>query len=196
MLRILMIVTLAIAFGDPIAFSQNDPIRDVNLRIGTAADGQTYPAIGMPFGMTHWTPETRPGEVKCIAPYYDSDRRLSGFRGTHFISGSCVRDYGSFTLMPESGRLRLLGKERASVFERDSEQMSPAKYSVRLPEEKIEATIAGLSRSGLFQFRFEQSETAWFVVQNNASLPTGWTTIDLKLKEVTGEVPVRRLFSV
>lgn len=195
MLRNLSLATFVIVFAAPITFAQHDPMRDVNLRIGTAADGQTYPAIGMPFGMTHWTPETRPGEVKCIAPYYDSDRRLTGFRGTHFISGSCVRDYGSFTLMPESGRLRLLGKERASAFEHASEQMSPAKYSVRLPEEKIEATIAGLSRSGLFQFRFERNESAWFVVQNNASLPTGWTSIDLKLKEVTGEVPVRRLYA-
>ena len=30
-----------------------------------------------------------------------------GFRGSHFLSGSCTQDYGSFTLMPGSGPLKL-----------------------------------------------------------------------------------------
>jgi putative alpha-1,2-mannosidase len=37
----------------------------VNVMIGTAAEGQTYPAAGVPFAMTQWTPQTRAGEVKC-----------------------------------------------------------------------------------------------------------------------------------
>src|SRR5665213_2980224 len=66
----------------------------VDLRIGTAGNGQTFPAIGVPFGMTQWTPQTRSGELKCVAPYYASDARIQGFRGSHFMSGSCTKDYG------------------------------------------------------------------------------------------------------
>src|SRR5579884_1644119 len=78
----------------------------VNPLIGTAHDGQTYPVAGVPFAMTDWTPETRRGETKCVAPYYAADRRIEGFRGSHFLSGSCTQDYGSFTVMPVSGGWR------------------------------------------------------------------------------------------
>ena len=68
--------------------------------VGTANDGQTFPAAGVPFAMTQWTPQTEPGEIKCHAPYYFRDARMEGFRGTHFLSGSCTQDYASVTLMP------------------------------------------------------------------------------------------------
>lgn len=67
---------------------------------GSELKGQTYPAAGRPFGMTQWTPETRPTEAKCISPYYYNDQYLTGFRGTHWMSGSCTQDYGSATIMP------------------------------------------------------------------------------------------------
>ena len=57
---------------------------EVNPLIGTAAEGQTFPATGVPFGMTQWTPQTRDGEAKCVAPYYFADTRIQGFRGSHF----------------------------------------------------------------------------------------------------------------
>jgi len=56
--------------------------------IGTAADGQTFPAAGVPFAMTQWTPQTRAGEGKCVAPYYAADTHIQGFRGSHYLSGS------------------------------------------------------------------------------------------------------------
>ena len=80
-------------------------VDQVNPLIGTAAQGQTFPSTGVPFGMTQWTPQTRDGEQKCIAPYYFADNRIQGFRGSHFMSGSCTQDYGSVTLMPTMGPL-------------------------------------------------------------------------------------------
>jgi len=56
----------------------------VHTRTGTQNEGQTYPAVGLPFAMTQWTPQTRAGETKAIAPYYYTDKRLQGFRATHF----------------------------------------------------------------------------------------------------------------
>src|ERR1700682_3248730 len=76
------------------------PYEMVDPRIGTANEGQTYPVVGMPFGMTGWTPETRATEDKCVSPYYYNDSRITGFRGSHWLSGSCTQDYGSVTLMP------------------------------------------------------------------------------------------------
>ena len=48
-------------------FAAVDSYRLVDPRIGTANDGQTYPVVGMPFGMTGWTPETQPTENKCLS---------------------------------------------------------------------------------------------------------------------------------
>ena len=46
-----------------------DAYRLVDPRIGTANDGQTYPVVGLPFGMTGWTPETQPTEgTGCSRP--------------------------------------------------------------------------------------------------------------------------------
>src|SRR5579871_4829745 len=87
--------------------AQTAPVESVNEAIGTAHEGQTFPSTGPPFAMTQWTPQTRAGNVKCVAPYYDADRRIQGFRGSHFLSGSCTQDYGSVTLMPLSGELQL-----------------------------------------------------------------------------------------
>src|SRR5260370_34712886 len=64
-------------------FAAVDSYRLVDPRIGTANDGQTYPVVGMPFGMTGWTPETQPTENKRLSPYYDKDPNVPGFRGSH-----------------------------------------------------------------------------------------------------------------
>jgi hypothetical protein len=60
---------------------------------GSEDKGQTFPAVGRPFGMTQWTPETRTTENKCVSPYYYSDSRITGFRGSHWMSGSCTQCY-------------------------------------------------------------------------------------------------------
>lgn len=41
--------------------------------------------------MTAWGPQTRAGNVKCIAPNYAADKRIQGFRGSHFFTGSCIQ---------------------------------------------------------------------------------------------------------
>jgi putative alpha-1,2-mannosidase len=63
----------------------------VNPLVGAAAQGQTFPIAGVLFAMTDWTPQTRDGEKKSVAPYYATDTHIQGFRGSHFLSGSCTR---------------------------------------------------------------------------------------------------------
>src|SRR4051812_7821076 len=67
---------------------------------GTELNANTIPAVTLPFGMTQWTVETRQSETKCQPPYVYADNKLTGFRATHWLSGSCTQDYGSFTIMP------------------------------------------------------------------------------------------------
>ena len=55
---------------------------------GSEGNANTIPAVGLPFAMTQWTPQTRQSENKCIPPYFYKDSLLSGFRGTHWLSGA------------------------------------------------------------------------------------------------------------
>jgi predicted alpha-1,2-mannosidase len=174
-----------------------EPFADrVNELIGTSADGQTFPATGVPFAMTQWTPQTRAGEVKCVAPYYFADTRIQGFRGSHFLSGSCAQDYGSFTLMPLNDSSRLGDVERSSSFSHSSEQAHPYRYSVDLTDSGIHAEITGAERSGMMQFQFAAGrKTGWVAVENNLRLGTGSIQIDPVRQEITGQNPVYRIYA-
>ncbi len=169
---------------------------EVNVMIGTAAEGQTFPATGVPFAMTQWTPQTRAGEEKCVAPYYAADTRIQGFRGSHFLSGSCAQDYGSFTLMPLASPEKLGADEQSSPFSRASERARPYLYSVDLTESGIHAEITGSLRSGMMRFRFAPGEkTGWLSVENNMRLGNGMIRIDPVRQEITGANPVYRLYA-
>jgi putative alpha-1,2-mannosidase len=135
--------------------------------VGTSAEGQTFPVAGVPFAMTDWTPQTRDGETKCVAPYYFEDKRIQGFRASHFLSGSCTQDYGSFTLMPVSGKLKLEAEARASAFTHSEETAHPYQYSVRLSDYDIRADMTGTLRCGILRFQYNRPGAAWLVLQSN-----------------------------
>ncbi len=80
------------------AGAQSRPADLVDPLVGTANEGQTFPAAGVPFAMTQWTPATRDGQRKGLVPYYFADTQFHGFRGSHFLSGSATQDSGSSTL--------------------------------------------------------------------------------------------------
>jgi predicted alpha-1,2-mannosidase len=167
----------------------------VNERIGTANEGQTFPATGLPFAMTQWTPQTRDGETKCIAPYYFADSRIQGFRGSHFPSGSCTQDYGSVTLMPLSGPLKLGAAERSSSFSHDSETMTPYRYAVTLSDYGIDAELTGATRAGLMRFRYRNPGKSWILVQSNSSRGDSTVQIDPDRAEIVVVSPVHRMYA-
>jgi predicted alpha-1,2-mannosidase len=175
---------------------EHSPADAVHVMIGTGGEGQTFPATGVPFAMTQWTPQTREGEGKCVAPYYAGDTRIQGFRGSHFLSGSCAQDYGSFTVMPLATTARLDAMGRSSAFSRQSEVARPYVYSVSLADSGIHAEITGTQRSGMMRFRFaEGARTGWIAVENNLRLGHGSVHIDVEKQEITGENPVYRIYA-
>ena len=56
--------------------------------------GNTAPFVGTPFGMTHYTVESQRSTHKCIAPFYAQDSIITGFRLSHWLSGSCTQVRG------------------------------------------------------------------------------------------------------
>jgi predicted alpha-1,2-mannosidase len=155
---------------------------------------QTFPAVGTPFAQAHWTPQTRTTEQKCISPYYHMDTRLSGFRASRWMSGSCTQDYGSVTVMPLAGRLQVTPGRYASAFSHASETASPAYYAVTLADYDIRSELTAGTRVGMLQFTFGRPDSAWVVVQPNSDEGEGFVEVRPDRREIVGYNPVHRIY--
>ncbi|MCE7058761.1 GH92 family glycosyl hydrolase [Dyadobacter sp. CY343] len=194
----------------PAVFAQKMPVQYVETRIGTAPSttesaqahseagselkGQTIPAVGVPNGMTQWTPQTRSTETKCIAPYYYTDQKFQGFRGTHWLNGSCVQDYGTLTIMPVSGELVTNSELRASTFSHEKERSAPNYYGAYLEDEKIDAEVTATARAAVMRFRFESGSESFVIIEPNSDEGQGSVEIFPEKGEVVGYNPVHRIY--
>jgi predicted alpha-1,2-mannosidase len=170
------------------------PYTLVDMRLGTAHDGQTYPVVGMPFAMTGWTPETQANEAKCVSPYYYKDSRMTGFRGSHWLSGSCTQDYGSVTLMPTTGELHVLPQDRASEFSHQDETTAPAYYSVMLKKYDTRVELTGATRSGIMRIRYPDQADGNLIIEPYVKPGEGLVRVIPEKNEVVGYNPVHRLY--
>jgi len=161
---------------------------------GTESKAQNIPSVGLPFGNTNWTAQTRSSENKCVAPYYYADNQFQGFRASHWLSGSCTQDYGSFTLMPLTGTVKTKPSAWAYRFEHSKEVSKPYFYSVLLNNDEIKAEMAALSYSAIFRFTFEHADTATFLIQANSDKDLAHILIDTLKNEVSGFNPVHRIY--
>lgn len=161
---------------------------------GSENNAQVIPSVTLPFGMTNWTPQTRASETKCIAPYYYTDSIINGFRGSHWLSGSCVQDYGSMSIMPISGALHCEPKERGSKFSHQFEESTPYAYKVKLLDYKINAEMTATRRCGMFQFTFENEGQAHIVVNPNSDEGEGLLHVLPQTNEIVGYNPVHRIY--
>ncbi|MBC7874344.1 MAG: glycoside hydrolase family 92 protein, partial [Ferruginibacter sp.] len=159
---------------------------------GTEANANTIPAVTLPFAMTQWTPQTRTTEIKCQPPYYYKDSLLSGFRGTHWLSGSCTQYYGSFTIMPVAGKLKTTLKEYAIPFSHANEITTPAYY--KLSADNIVTEITSTLRCGLMQFTMEKDDSLYLLIMPNSDKAKGFVKMDALKGEVWGYNPAHRIY--
>ncbi|MFT2009091.1 GH92 family glycosyl hydrolase [Pontibacter sp. 13R65] len=161
---------------------------------GTEHLANTIPAVGVPFGMTQWTPQTRTTEEKCVAPYYYKDTKLSGFRGTHWISGSCTQDYGSVTIMPVTGKLKTRVTDVETPFSHEQETAAADYYRVQLAQYKITAELTALARSSMLQFTMQRADSLFLLVMPNSDEKKGFVRVDRARKEIVGYNPAFRIY--
>jgi len=162
---------------------------------GSELRGQTFPAVGRPFGMTQWTPETRTTELKCISPYYYNDRFITGFRGSHWMSGSCTQDYGSASLMPFTTGLRdTITRPPVSKFSHKNEVASPSYYSVILDSYSVQAELTASVRSGIIRFTYPGREKSCVFIRVNSDENEGSIMIDQSRNEIILRNPVHRIY--
>ncbi|WP_205334649.1 GH92 family glycosyl hydrolase [Flavobacterium fluviale] len=142
------------------------PIDWVNPLIGTDSDygisnGNTYPAIAMPWGMNFWTPQT--GNMGDGWAYTYKSNRIKGFKQTHQPS-PWMNDYGQFSIMPVTGELKFKEEERQSWFSHKAETVTPYYYSVYLADHNVTTEITPTERAARFRFTFPETDKAYIVI--------------------------------
>ena len=124
------------------------------------------PSVGPPFAMTNFVAQTGESLMSRMNYFYEDDR-IIGFLTSHQPT-VWMGDYGYVSLMPQTGDLRVLPKDRALKFSHAAEVSKPYDYSVLLNADNnknIKAEMASTSRCAIFQFTFSSSDEAHIIVQ-------------------------------
>src|SRR3984885_1313136 len=125
------------------------------------SNGNTYPAIALPWGMNTWTPQT--GKMGDGWQYTYDSYRINGFKQTHQPS-PWMGDYGQFAIMPETGHLKVTQNGRQSWFSHKTEIAKPYYYSVYLADHDVITEIAPTERSAQFRFTYPKSDSSFIVI--------------------------------
>ncbi|SFD72138.1 GH92 family glycosyl hydrolase [Spirosoma endophyticum] len=154
-----------VAHAQPVAQS-TDWVELVNPLIGTdskpsLSNGNTYPAIALPWGMNFWMPQT--GKMGDGWAYTYAADKIRGFKQTHQPS-PWMNDYGQFSIMPMTGKLRINEDERASWYSHKAEIVKPYYYSVYLADHNVTTEIAPTERAASFRFTFPKTDSSFVVV--------------------------------
>ncbi len=141
--------------------------------------GNTYPAIGVPRGMTYWAPQTSDGRF-----LFDRQaKELCGIRATHSPS-PWLGDYGHFDIFPMLGPVRPTPQQRSSPCRLEEMVLRPHTCRMRLLRDGIDVRLAATCRCAILEFDFPGTGDAAIVLQTGAAE-----------KRTYGEVVVRDLGS-
>ncbi|HEY3705366.1 MAG TPA: GH92 family glycosyl hydrolase [Terracidiphilus sp.] len=117
-----------------------DLVSLVNILQGTDSTyyfsrGNTLPIAALPFGMAHWTLQSRANTPWMFQP---ADRRIQGFRCTHQLS-PWLSDYGHALFMPFCGDAKPDADARSSSYRPEDSTLAP--HSLRLKLLRYEADV-------------------------------------------------------
>ncbi len=138
----------------------------VNVLMGTdskqsLSNGNTYPAIGTPWGMNYWTPQT--GKNGDGWQYTYAAEKIISFKQTHQPS-PWMNDYGQFSIMPTTGGMKWKEADRASWFSHKAEEARPYGYKVYLADADVTTEFTATERAAYFQFTFPKNDSSAFVI--------------------------------
>ena len=143
-----------------------DPVDWVNPLMGTdskpsLSNGNTYPAVAVPWGMNFWTPQT--GPMGSGWQYQYNADKINGFKQTHQPS-PWMNDYGAFAIMPVTKHMKFTHDDRASWFSHKTEISKPYYYSVYLADDDVTAELTPTERAAQFRFTYPKSDSSFVVV--------------------------------
>lgn len=153
--------------------------------------GNTLPIAAMPFGMAHWTLQSRNDSPWMFHP---GDRRIQGIRSTHQLS-PWLGDYGHATFLPFSGDTKFDAASRASSFRPEKAKLSPHSFQLRLQRYGIEIEVIPTERCALMGATYSKADAPGWLVEIPGSQAPSWEhddagrTITFTSRENQGGVP-------
>ncbi len=172
MRRIGLAAAMAACLSGPVwAQAANDPVTAVDVFIGTAGKGHTFPGAVAPFGMVQLSPDTdfRPfrQSYDWASGYRNDDPTIMGFSHTHF-SGTGHSDLGDVLITPQSGEVvqwevgdaAQPGSGYRSRYDKASETAEPGYYAVSLTDSGVRAELTAGVRTGLHRYSFQPGARA------------------------------------
>lgn len=135
------------------------PVQWVNVLQGTDSTidfshGNTLPIAAIPFGMAHWTLQSRAGDNWIFDPHA---RRVQGFRCTHQI-GPWLGDYGYAVFLPFRGETSAEPDRRASSYAVEQATLAPHSFRMFLLRPRVHAELIPVERGALLAADFEVNE--------------------------------------
>ena len=166
-LSFLLLTALAACRQAPDKAARPVPPEDyVNVMAGTFSSyelsaGNTYPAVGLPWGASFWTPQTGRNGNGWIYRY--DAHQIRGFRQTHQPS-PWINDYGAFSIMPVTTGPYYDEEQRASWFSHKAEVATPYYYSVYLADHDVTAELVPTDHAAWMRFTYPESEKSYLVI--------------------------------
>jgi predicted alpha-1,2-mannosidase len=160
----------------------------VNLFIGTAGGGNTFPGATLPFGMIQWGPDTRDGGW-----YHYGDKSIRGLSLTH-ISGAGCSIFADVPILPLVGGELSTYRDASSPspnslslpFSHEHEQADPGSYQVTF-DNGVTADLTVTSRAGIGRFTFPAGSQPTLLFKAGASA----TATDAARKSDTSAIEIR-----
>ena len=170
-LKLIALICLFVISGKSISQqvtdkAKNDYTKYINPLVGTDSEyklstGNTYPAIALPWGMNFWTPQT--GKMGDGWQYSYKAFKIRGFKQTHQPS-PWINDYGAFSIMPVTGKLKINDEERASWFSHKREIVNPHYYQVYLGDYNTWLEITPTERCAQFRIKYSPNSDSYLLI--------------------------------
>ena len=138
----------------------------VNLLQGTDSNyyfsrGNTLPIAAMPFGMAHWTLQSRSDTPWMFQP---GDRRIQGFRCTHQLS-PWLSDYGHAVFLPFVGEPKLEPDARSSSYRPEEAELRPYALRLKLLRYQADAELVATERCCLITAKFADASAGGLLIE-------------------------------
>ncbi len=164
------------------------PVDQVNILMGTMShhsfsQGNTYPAIGRPWGTHLWTPQTAPNRDTWTYTY--TANKIRGIKMTHQPS-PWVGDYGQFSLMPVTTGPITDENRRESWFTHKAEIAKPYYYNVFLAEHETTFELTPTMRAARVRITYPEREQSYLVVDAFEKGPAGGSEIRIEGNRIYG----------
>ena len=138
--------------------AQTDYTQFVDVFIGAADNGHTFPGATTPFGMIQTSPVTGAVGWRYCSEYMNADSIIWGFTQTH-LSGTGCMDLGDVLVMPATGERTRAWDGYRSRFSKEQETATPGYYSVVLSDANVKAELTASPRVALHRYTYMNAET-------------------------------------